>query len=590
MTQSVVESTTEIGQELDRITTSRLFVNSARLIRFLRFTVDAVLSGRAHLLKEHVIGTQVYDRPHAYDPRVDSVVRVEARRLRSKLQKYYETAERSSALKIVYPIGSYAPVFVVDEKAGGKFERLTSSEPTGPADLYREGEGTSLAILPFKCLTGTEADVMFSAALTDELIYSLSMSPGFRVAARSAICEKPEERSVATRFSGELGVHLFMQGTVRRDGGRYRVIVEMYDSTGFVVWSDRFDVATHTDPCSMERIASAIAARCRFDYSPVRSMSVSPSLAAIRAFGVAARARRAIDEQGPSAVADALRLLTATVAKHPDDTRLLSATADSHVELFLRGMITHEAAYEAAKPAVNRVLLLDEISSEGNCAAAGVQGWLRWNWPKAAAHIRVALEPGDLVRADYLYGTLLSYVGRFDEALSRLHHATGLDSFAQPIKISVARTLFFARRYDSLMETFSEKDDYTNNIDVVRYLGLAYIVTGAREKATRLIERTAQSALLSTPRRVIAAELEAWSGRPYVAARLLEDKTITPGESALLAVALGDHAAAIASLDTARRRRDPLVLSLQFDSRFDALRGYERFGALVKQSRVVLHE
>ena len=55
---------------------SRLFANSARLVRFLRFTVDEVLNGRGHLLKEHLIGTRVYDRPDDYDPRVDSVVRV----------------------------------------------------------------------------------------------------------------------------------------------------------------------------------------------------------------------------------------------------------------------------------------------------------------------------------------------------------------------------------------------------------------------------------------------------------------------------------------------------------------------------------
>ena len=65
---------------------------------------------------------------------------------------------------------------------------------------------------------------------------------------------------------------MFLHGTLRRSVGRYRVTVEMHDSTGFVVWSERFDVDPDNHEDGQEQIASAIATRCRLDYSLLRAM------------------------------------------------------------------------------------------------------------------------------------------------------------------------------------------------------------------------------------------------------------------------------------------------------------------------------
>src|SRR5882724_2759761 len=79
-----------IEEQLLRILASRPFAQSARMTRFLRFTVERALSGQSDKLKEYVIGVEVFDRKGSYDPRVDPIVRVEARRLRSKLKNYYD--------------------------------------------------------------------------------------------------------------------------------------------------------------------------------------------------------------------------------------------------------------------------------------------------------------------------------------------------------------------------------------------------------------------------------------------------------------------------------------------------------------------
>ena len=77
--------------------------------RFLRFSVEEMLAGRADELKETTIGLAVFDRPPDYDPRIDPIVRVEARRLRDKLSRYYEADGRHDTVIIDLPRGGYAP-------------------------------------------------------------------------------------------------------------------------------------------------------------------------------------------------------------------------------------------------------------------------------------------------------------------------------------------------------------------------------------------------------------------------------------------------------------------------------------------------
>ena len=86
--------------ELREIVESRTFSPSRRLARFLRFIVESYLDGETERLKETVIGVEVYDRPPDYDPKVDSIVRTEARRLRKRLDEYYETEGRYTRIII----------------------------------------------------------------------------------------------------------------------------------------------------------------------------------------------------------------------------------------------------------------------------------------------------------------------------------------------------------------------------------------------------------------------------------------------------------------------------------------------------------
>src|SRR5215470_5918080 len=100
-----------VRAQLARVLGSEVFCHSDRMGRFLPLAVEATLGQEQGKLKEYLIGVEVFDRNGHYDPRVDPIVRVEARRLRSKLAQYYETEGRNDPVVIAFPKGGYVPVF-----------------------------------------------------------------------------------------------------------------------------------------------------------------------------------------------------------------------------------------------------------------------------------------------------------------------------------------------------------------------------------------------------------------------------------------------------------------------------------------------
>jgi hypothetical protein len=101
----------EVRSELERVLSSTLFRDAEGLKRFLRYTVEHTLQGEGDQLKEYRLGLDVFDRDSSFDPRLDPVVRMAARRLRSKLREYYETEGCQDPVWIDVPKGGYAATF-----------------------------------------------------------------------------------------------------------------------------------------------------------------------------------------------------------------------------------------------------------------------------------------------------------------------------------------------------------------------------------------------------------------------------------------------------------------------------------------------
>jgi tetratricopeptide (TPR) repeat protein len=102
----------EMRKAAAKVLRSQLFSNAPRMSLFLKFIVEEAISGRSDLIKESVIGVEVFGKDANYDPRADATVRTEAMKLRAKLQHYYEGEGRLDDVTISVPKGRYAPIFV----------------------------------------------------------------------------------------------------------------------------------------------------------------------------------------------------------------------------------------------------------------------------------------------------------------------------------------------------------------------------------------------------------------------------------------------------------------------------------------------
>jgi hypothetical protein len=105
------QSAEQIRSQVRKVLGSAAFAKAERLRRFLEFIVEHTLSSPSQPLKEMIIGSELYALHQEFDPRISSVVRVDATRLRSKLREYYASEGAVDRLIIDLPKGSYTPVF-----------------------------------------------------------------------------------------------------------------------------------------------------------------------------------------------------------------------------------------------------------------------------------------------------------------------------------------------------------------------------------------------------------------------------------------------------------------------------------------------
>ena len=101
----------EIQRVLTKVLSSRTFQSARGQSKFLAYAVSQSIAGRFELIKEYWIGREALGRGESFDPRRDPIVRTQARKLRLRLAKYYQTEGAQDPIWIEFPKGSYVPVF-----------------------------------------------------------------------------------------------------------------------------------------------------------------------------------------------------------------------------------------------------------------------------------------------------------------------------------------------------------------------------------------------------------------------------------------------------------------------------------------------
>ena len=127
----------EIETQLTSVLASRHFRQARSLEKFLTFVVNRSLAGETDRLKELSIGIEVFQRPSDFDPRIDTVVRVQAANLRRKLSEYYLEEGLGDRVLIDLPKGHYVPTFQYRPLQNGL-------PPEAPTSSLEEGEAHPL--------------------------------------------------------------------------------------------------------------------------------------------------------------------------------------------------------------------------------------------------------------------------------------------------------------------------------------------------------------------------------------------------------------------------------------------------------------
>ena len=274
----------EIRCQLDRILASEPFVNSDRLSRFLRYVVERTLSGEGDRLKEYVIGTEVFERGEQYDPRVDSIVRVEAGRLRAKLDEYYNGPGCDDPVVIRMRRGGYTPAFesravsparpdrrmlpvagaaaallLAGIAAWGTLFWAAAARPFGSAQGRPTPEVT-IAVLPFASYSTDKAVPLLAARITDGVTSELARLGTLGVVSHTSASRFGARQSLR-EVARSLNADVVMEGSIETEGDRLRVTARLVDaSTDRKFWVEEFAGTMDNVPELQRRIAAAAGA------------------------------------------------------------------------------------------------------------------------------------------------------------------------------------------------------------------------------------------------------------------------------------------------------------------------------------------
>ena len=220
-------------QQLAKILESRVFKKSERMRRFLRYIVEMTLAGKQSEVAEYSLGLEVYDRTDEFDPRLNSIVRVDAARLRSKLREYYETEGKDDLVHIEIPKGTYIPV-VSNEKFARSFDN--------DSEAFVRRTGKAIAVMPFLDLSPRRDQWQFGRGLAEELSFSLSRIPHLSIVSNISVLALKRRRLDVPRIGRCLGLDVIIEGSIRKWNKKFRIAVRLTDAlTGYQLWSAAFE-------------------------------------------------------------------------------------------------------------------------------------------------------------------------------------------------------------------------------------------------------------------------------------------------------------------------------------------------------------
>jgi TolB-like protein len=574
----------KIREHLSAILTSEIFVRAERLSRFLRYVVERTLEGRGDEINEYSIGVEVYDRPTAFDPRVDSTVRVEAGRLRAKLREYYEVEGKDSAIRIQLPKGSYSPSFREIAPWSEKIE--AESDVAGRETLK------SIAVLPFADLSPAHDQEYFGYGIAEELMFALSRLRQLLVASQTSVFALKETLQDVREISKKLNVEAVLEGSVRKHESKLRVTAQLINaSSGYRLWSDVYDRELEDIFKIQEDISWCVvtALSAGFLSLPKEKVAKAPT-GSVQAYEAYLRGRYFWNRQSEESLRMALREFEQAITEDPGFARAYVGVSDCYRLLEFWGVLSPNEAYPKAKEAAERALELDGSLPEAQAALAVLVAVYDWNWAAAERRFHQVFDalPGYPI-AHQAYGMMcLAPQGRLEEMITQLKLARELDPLALWVNAQLGIAYYFNHQYDEAVAQLKKTLELDGGFYAGHmFLGGVYAHQRRLEEAlaalqtarlhggdtSRIFGWTAYvNGLMGRKRKAsnIAGELEELARGQYVC----------PVDLARSYVGIGDEDRALARLQQAADLRCSRLIWTVIDQSFESVWRDERFSAI----------
>jgi len=538
---------TAVRQQLERILSSPGFVRNPRMSSFLRWLVERHLEGRDDELKESLIALQVFGRRPDYDPRIDSIVRTEAARLRSRLAEYYAGDGAADALRIEVPKGRYVPAIHqsgVDRReapsrpwrwlAAGLAASILLVSVVALRLAHEDPSPVRVAVLPLRNLSPDGENEYFVDGLTDEIIRDLSIIEGLAVRSRTSSFVLKNRPPDLRETGRQLAVDYLLEGSVLLVGDQLRVNVQLVRVTDeSSVWSGRFDRRLADIFVIQDEIATGIVNNLRVHLGNGRRRYETSVEAYTLYLGARARSMRGID-----GVLQSIEGFEQAIEQDKSFAPAYAGLASAYAIRSVQFPLQHPPdEVSRMRDAAERAVALDPLLAEAH-AALGLARARSGDWELAEASFRraIALDPNDATALTNFVMWHLNVLGRNEEALALLRRAESADPLGSNVQLSLAWVLMSLGR-------FAEADGHCRRLPAshelrTQCLGRSLEGEGRHDEAVRLL--TGDPALSRNPQtRGFLGYALARSGRRDDAERMA-NATAFANEQALIFAGLGD--------------------------------------------------
>ena len=261
----------EVQKQLKDILNSADFQASARLKKFLKYIVDAALSGKGANIKAYTIAVDVFDLSENFDPRTNPLVRTEAGRLRSKLDHYY-LLHPESKIHISIPKGAYTPAFSRISEAAINQSNLENNNITysfAAQNVSQAEYKATILVLPLTNINNTEEVGQFIAGLVNEVIIDLTRFRELKIVDYSRLLQLNSITTGVKQKPSDPKARFVFSGSVQLENNIFKIWVELVDTTtNYNIWGEKFDATLNGSSLFelQESIARLIVHRIADDF------------------------------------------------------------------------------------------------------------------------------------------------------------------------------------------------------------------------------------------------------------------------------------------------------------------------------------